>query len=357
MIKYLLYPFSVVYALITEIRNWLYHVGFFKSTRFDVPVIGVGNITVGGTGKTPHTEYLVRLLQKNYNVAVLSRGYGRKTTGFHWVKKSCTSEQVGDEPLQMKRKFGKVLFAVCESRVAGVKQILAKHPDVDLILLDDSFQHRAIDPSLKILLIDYNRLIMNDIVFPSGRMRELAYQHKRADIVIFTKCPFSLSGPDRAKLRIQLHKRPHQQIFFSCMDYGMPRKLDGKHTQTIALFSQAIMLTGIARPEPFQKYLEEHLFVVDVLKFPDHHNYTEEDVKLIEKVANKHPKTAIITTEKDAARLKSINFDPAIKERIFYVPIVVKFLAQEPGYHDINTNILNHVETYSRNSTVHSVEN
>ncbi|MFV0522864.1 MAG: tetraacyldisaccharide 4'-kinase [Mangrovibacterium sp.] len=350
MIKFLLYPFSIIYALITEIRNWLYHVGFFKSTHFDVPVICVGNITVGGTGKTPHTEYLVRLLQKDYKIAVLSRGYGRKTKGFHWVKASSTSTQVGDEPLQMKRKFKNVLFAVCESRVFGVKQILREMPDVDLVLLDDAFQHQSIVPSLKILLIDYNRPIMTDMVLPSGRMRELAYQHKRADIIIFTKCPMGLKGSDRAKLRIKLKKHAHQQIFFSCMDYGMPRKLNGKSAQTIALFSRAIMLTGIAQPESFRKYLQENLFVEDELEFPDHHNYTEKDLKHISSVIKKYPRTAIITTEKDAARLKTVNFSLALKERIFYIPIEVKFLAQESGYPDFNTNILNHVKTYSRNS-------
>ncbi|MFV0554633.1 MAG: tetraacyldisaccharide 4'-kinase [Mangrovibacterium sp.] len=349
MIRILLFPLSVIYALITEIRNWLYDVGFFQSTRFDVPVICVGNITVGGTGKTPHTEYLVRLLRKNYKVAVLSRGYGRKTKGFLWVEKSCTSQEVGDEPLQMKRKFKKVLFAVCEDRVVGVNQILAEHPDVDVVLLDDAFQHRAIAPSLKMLLIDYNRLIMDDLVFPAGRMRELSYQHKRADIVIFTKCPIGLSGSHKAKLRNRLRKHAHQQVFFSCMDYGKPRTLAGENSQTIALFSQAIMLTGIARPKPFQKYLEEHLFVQEKLIFPDHHDYTENDVAQIEEVANKYPKTAIITTEKDAARLKSLNFEPEIKKRIHYVPIVVKFLPQESGYPDFNTNIINHVTTNQKN--------
>ncbi|MFV0289483.1 MAG: tetraacyldisaccharide 4'-kinase [Mangrovibacterium sp.] len=357
MIKILLYPFSIIYALIAEIRNWLYDVGLLKTTHFDIPIICVGNITVGGTGKTPHTEYLVHLLRREYKIAVLSRGYGRTSKGFHWVEKNSNSSEVGDEPLQMKRKFKKELFAVCENRVAGVKRILAEHPDVDLILLDDAFQHRAIAPSLKVLLVDYNRQIMNDMVMPAGRMRELAYQHKRADIVVFTKCPMSLSGADKAKLRFRLKKRAHQQVFFSCMDYGKPRKLIDKSKLSISLFSQAIMLTGIARPEPFKKYLEEHLFVAKELIFPDHHNYSDDDVERISIAAEKNKKMPIITTEKDAARLASIDIPLDLKDRIYYVPIVVKFLTQESGYHDFNTNILNHVATHSRNSKIYPIEN
>ncbi len=350
MIKFLLYPLSALYALISEIRNWLYHFGLLKSTSFNVPIICVGNITVGGTGKTPHTEYLIQLLKDNYKVAVLSRGYGRKTKGFYWVETSNISAEVGDEPLQMKRKFKDINFAVCENRVLGVKQMLSEMPDIDVILLDDAFQHRAIAPSLKVLLIDYNRPIMSDTVFPAGRMRELAYQHKRADIIVFTKCPMSLSGAERAKLRMKLKKHAHQQVFFSHMNYGTPKKLDGKTTQSISLFSQTIMLTGIAQPEPFQKYLEEHLYVEEELIFPDHHNYNDNDITLISKAAGKHPKTAIITTEKDAARLETVQLDPALKERIYYVPIEVEFLCQESGYNNFDINILEHVAKNTRNS-------
>lgn len=349
MIKHLLYPFSLLYALITEIRNGLYQIGVFQSTSFDIPIISVGNITVGGTGKTPHTEYLIRLLRDDYKIAVLSRGYGRKTKGFAWVKASSSSSQVGDEPLQMKRKFKHVLFAVCENRVAGVKQIRSEHPDVNLILLDDAFQHRSINPGMKILLIDYNRLIMDDFVLPAGRLREMAYQHKRADVIIFTKCPAGLSGAERAKLRNRLQKHAHQKIFFSCMSYGNPHRLGEKGIQDITLFSEAILLTGIAQPEPFQKHLEENLYVRGELQFPDHHDYSEIDLEHIGKMARKQPKTPIITTEKDAARLLSVKLDPALKKRIFYVPIGVKFLAQESGYINFDTNILDYVTTYSKN--------
>ncbi len=340
MIKVILYPLSILYGLITEIRNKLFNIGWLKSTRFNVPVVCIGNITVGGTGKTPHTEYAIKLLEKTHNIAVLSRGYGRKTKGFYWVKQNLNAIEVGDEPLQIKTKFANIPVAVCENRVEGIKRILNENKLINLIILDDAFQHRAVNASTKILLIDYNRPLTTDYPFPAGRLREFAKQRKRADIIIYTKCPIEISEQERKNIELELKLKENQKLFFSHITYGKPINIDSKLELNINNLSSAIMLTGIAQPKALEEYLSKKIKIVDKLIFPDHHNYSKSDIKKISDNINKHKNSVIITTEKDASRLRNIEISDNIKTKIYYIPIEISFIN---GNKTFDNNLLQHV--------------
>ncbi len=323
ILRKLLLPFSLVYGGVVYIRNKFYDWGIFKSQSFDIPVICVGNITVGGTGKTPHTEYLIWLYENSCKLAVLSRGYGRKTKGFRWVNVSDTAETVGDEPLQMKQKFPHITFAVDEKRARGIAKL--QKDGYDLVILDDAFQHRAVRPTQSIVLLDYNRLPHKDFYLPTGNLRDGRYALKRTDIVLITKCPDSLS--EEEKQRIIAQNRIQTPCFFTTFKYGEIMAFNGKKTLQTLQNSNIVLVTGIANPKPLCEYLEQQGANVKHLAYTDHYHFTEKDVQKIKAEWEQLSKdTILLTTEKDKVKLQPLlETVPDLFVRSFYIPITVTF--------------------------------
>jgi tetraacyldisaccharide 4'-kinase len=334
MLKIVLYPLSWIYGLVVYIRNSLYDYKFLKSTEFEIPVISIGNITVGGTGKTPHTEYLVELLKKHVKVATLSRGYKRKTKGFRLVETSSKAWEVGDEPLQIKKKFPEVTVAVDENRVRGINQLLKDETNSpDAVLLDDAFQHRKVSPGINILLIDYNHPIDKDELLPVGRLRERKYQRRRANVIIYTKCPDEITPITRRIIMKDVNLRPYQSLYFTTMVYGNPVPVFDEPTgEEDDLKQSVIVLSGIANPQLWQRYVAGQYAVIDELIFGDHHHFKAKDLKLIEAlfVRYKEQNPVIVTTEKDAMRLRDEDSIPEfIRSQMYYIPLKIKFLDHE----------------------------
>lgn len=364
MLKVLLYPMSFFYGIAMYFRNRMYDLKILKSTEFDIPVISVGNITVGGTGKTPHIEYLVRLLKNDLKVVVLSRGYKRKTKGFREVTLGSTVGESGDEPLQIKNKFPDVGVFVDEKRVHGIEEImrLSEENQPDVILLDDAFQHRSVTPGINILLVDYNQPITEDSILPAGRLREGKTQVRRANMIIYTKCPKEVTPITRRITMKNVNLRPYQNLYFTTMEYGdltpvFPGKATPIQTKEQRLPS-ALMVTGIAQPVALQKYLSSHSDRVEAIRFPDHHSFGETDLIQIEnsfeKISVKNK--IIITTEKDATRLKEIdNLSENIQTNLFYIPIKIKFLDSEGKSFD--KKILDYVRENKSNRALHKRKN
>ena len=355
---------SFFYGIVMYFRNRMYDMKILKSTEFDIPVISVGNITVGGTGKTPHIEYLTELMKEEFRVVVLSRGYKRKTNGFREVLTNSTVDEAGDEPLQIKTKFPGVGVFVDEKRVHGIQEIIqlnaGNQPDV--ILLDDAFQHRSVSPGINILLIDYNRPITEDTLLPAGRLREGKTQMRRASIIIYTKCPREVKPITRRITMKNVNLRPYQNLYFTNMEYGsitpvFPQAAIELQTQMTTLPS-VLMLTGIARPEPLKKYLSSQTNHLEEICFPDHHSFAQDDlIKIEEAFAGISEKDKIIvTTEKDAVRLKSIeNLSDIIKACLFYIPLKIKFLDSEGKSFD--KKILDYVRENKSNRELHKRKN
>lgn len=333
MFKFLFFPISALYgALVFIRRRFLYAFGIIKRTSFEVPVICVGNLAMGGTGKTPHTEYLVRWLSQNYHIATLSRGYKRKTSGFICANSEHSVSDIGDEPMQYFCEFGsKVVVAVDEKRVHGVNQLIQNYPDLKVIVLDDSFQHLAIKAGYNIILTDYFKPYFEDYLFPMGSLREHRSAAKFADMIVVTKCPKVLSPITRDFYLSKIKPLSHQKVLFSYLTYG--EMVPITHTaeqQTDMTFSQIVLLTGIVNPYPLKEFLMERFAEIHSLEFPDHHAFIAKDIEKIKMVYNEiiTSKKAIITTQKDAMRL----LDPEIKLLvddipIYYVPLTVKFHA------------------------------
>ncbi len=364
MAKFLLYPLSWLYGIGVSIRNRMYDLNLLKSTEFDVPVISIGNITVGGTGKTPHVEYLVNLLKEKFEVATLSRGYKRKTTGFRIVKTASTAIEVGDEPLQIKNKFPNVTVAVCENRVVGAENLLNLSNEIipDVLLLDDAFQHRRIRPGINILLIDYNRQIKDDTLLPVGRLRESATQMRRANIIIFTKCPNEITPIMRRILMKDVGLMPYQELYFTTLIYEKLKPvLDGEKLTDSFYIEKGfslLVVTGIASPKLVQNYMKQFSNRMEVLEFPDHHNYTSENILSIsqkfESIDSENK--IILTTEKDAMRLKDReDLTDEFKAALYYLPIKVKFLDDEGK--SFNKKIFNYVGENKSNRELHKRKN
>ena len=349
-----LQPLSWFYGLGVRFRNTLFETGFLKSRSFSIPVISVGNITVGGTGKTPHVEYLIRLLQDHSRVAVLSRGYKRKSHGFQIANESSTARTIGDEPFQMKQKFPKVIIAVDKNRVHGIEALNQKYQDIDVILLDDAFQHRYVKPGINILLVDYHRLIIYDTLLPAGRLREPLTGKNRADMVIITKCPKDLKPMEYRVITKAMDLYPYQQIFFTTLEYGELTPLFKKEAPTVNLDKlkdhNVLLLTGIASPRQMKEDLTPVVSKLSMLSFPDHHAFSQKDIEQISSEFAKLPSPkCIITTEKDAARIIGLEgLSNEIKENIYILPVRIKFmLNQEEKF---NENIIGYVRKNSRNS-------
>ncbi len=312
------------YAVGVAFRNLLFSIGIKKSVSTSVPSIGVGNLRMGGTGKTPHTEYLIRHFS-DYNTALLSRGYGRSTKGYVLADKTSDASQIGDEPAMMARKFPKITVAVCEKRVEGVEKLMQLPNPPEIILLDDVYQHRSIKPSLMLLLTEYGDPFFRDHILPFGNLREFRSGRRRADVVIVTKCPKELSIPEQEHYRKKLKLNNKQSLLFSYIDYQKPKKLYGE--EPFENYDELLLVTGIANPKPLVKNLEEKWHVTH-LPFPDHHDYTPADCKKIVDTFHALPAKAkaIVTTEKDAIRM----MNPEVKEKlqklpVFYIPIEIKF--------------------------------
>lgn len=341
-IRYALTPLSWLYGFGVYVRNKFFDWGILKEVSFDVPVVGIGNITVGGTGKTPHVEYILECLRYKRNIAVLSRGYKRKTRGFILASAKSTPDSIGDEPLQIYEKFGgTVKVAVCESRVKGVRELLREFPKIDLIVLDDSFQHRYIKPKVNIMLMDYSRPVYADDILPLGRMRESMHAVDRADMVIVTKCPSDVSALDMRIVSKHLDLMPYQKLYFSTFDYGglIPvfpdDSTDRLLIEQLTADDTVILLTGVANPRPFVNHFRQYPFRKRVLHFPDHHDFKKKDLHEIELKFNsaKGNRRIIITTEKDAMRISHNPYFPHdLKPYIFYIPIGVRMLESNFGY-------------------------
>lgn len=332
----LLTPLSWLYGAVTGIRNWLFDTKFFREEEFEIPIIGVGNITVGGTGKTPHVEYIVSRLAADYNVAVLSRGYKRKTKGFVLANSKSTPEILGDESFQVYQKFGmKAHVAVCENRRKGIIELTKLFPDLQLIVLDDSFQHRWVKPKVSVLLTEYVRPFYKDKLFPLGRLRESMRQKNRADMVVVTKCPDDLMPINFRIVSKDLDLMKYQKLFFSRYEYGALKPVftdDAPYQVNLNMLGPedgVLLLTGIAHPRYFVRYFRNYPFKVKVDHFPDHHDFKRADIDAISEKFKSLPgvRKIIITTEKDAVRLAFNPYFPqSLKPFTFYLPVTVKMI-------------------------------
>lgn len=330
LVKIILFPIACLYGLLAGIRNRLFDWKIIPSKAFPVPVIAIGNLSAGGTGKTPHTEYLASLLQSQYKVAILSRGYRRKTKGFLLADGSRGPAEIGDEPMQYLRKFPGITLAVDEKRRRGIEKILALKPDTQVILLDDAFQHRHVKPGKAILLTDYHHLYVDDYLLPTGLLRESARNARRADWIIVTKTPKIFSPITRRQLVKKLKPRPRQKIFYSYISYEQPVPLNICRQKTTAgpRHNYIVMFAGVANSYPFQEYLKSICNELIVIDFKDHHEYTERDLgKIIREYDSIISKDKIIfTTEKDAMRIDKKEFEPLLENLpVYYVPIRIRF--------------------------------
>ncbi len=306
LIRILLAPISLLYGIGMSLRDFFYRKRLLLSFKFDVPVISVGNLSVGGAGKTPHIEYLIRLLKPYLNVATLSRGYRRKTVGYRIVEVGNQVEEVGDEPLMFKRKFPDVFVTVNEQRALGISQIIQHRPDTQVILLDDAFQHRAVQPGLNILLTEYNHPFTRDYLLPSGRLREWRSSYQRADIIVVSKCPEDLTEEEKNEMTLEINPFPHQQLYFSSYRYLQPYYiLNPRYRIDLQEDINVLMVCAIAGTEYLQDYLESKVGKVRVKAFADHHLFEETDLEEIWKMFETMTgaKKLIVTTEKDAMRL------------------------------------------------------
>ncbi len=327
--KIILYPFSLLYMLGISIRNFLYDANVIKSTQFTIPIINVGNLAVGGAGKTPHVEYLIRLLRPYLEVGVLSRGYKRKTKGFRFVIPNESAELSGDEPKQYAMKFRDTVVAVSESRNTGIPQMLKSYPNIETIILDDAYQHRSVTPYLNILLTAYQKVYTRDLLLPAGRLREYASASERADRIIVTKCPPEMSSTDRARMIKLLDPEDHQTVYFTYYKYYQPYYMyNGGMRLELTPDKEVILMSAIANTEYLESYLSERCTVLDTIKYEDHHFFTERDIETIIRIyqEEENKNIILITTEKDATRLHVHN-EVLIKKRIpiFILPIEVAF--------------------------------
>ena len=337
----------------------MFDCGMLPSEKFDVPVISVGNITVGGSGKTPHTEYLVRLLRDKYQVAILSRGYKRKSKGFQLASDETTMETIGDEPFQMKRKYPEAHVAVDKDRRNGIRNLLNKtvNPPVGVVILDDAYQHRYVSPDVNVLLMDYHRLICFDKLLPAGRLREPAANKRRADIVVVTKCPQTITPMEQRGIERSLALFPWQRLYFTYFKYGSLYPLFDKTKENLPLDSlrggnkKALLLTGIASPEQLEYDINKYVDF-ESMHFGDHHSFTSEDLRKIEGAFNDlHGNDKmIITTEKDAARLVDCDINEDVAKHIYVLPIEVEFMNGKAD--DFNKTIMDYVRKNSRNCSV-----
>lgn len=319
--KIVLFPFAVLYDGITRAKNSLYNKGILPSTQFNLPVIVIGNITVGGTGKTPHTEFITQHLSKNGKTAVLSRGYGRKTKGFVLAKTNSTANEIGDEPLQISKSCPNTQVAVCEQRVEGITKLLDQFT-LDYIVLDDAFQHRKLKGSYYILLTTYARPYFNDFVLPAGRLRETGQNKNRADLIVVTKCPSELSNNEREAFISKIQPTASQKVYFTSIAYGQPISLNSNFEWQTP--KKAVLVTGIVDPSPLKQHIKSLGANVTLMAFADHYMYTEKDIQHI--ASSVGSDGILVTTSKDAVKLKPLLEKNNINLPAFELPITINVL-------------------------------
>ena len=336
ILSLILFPFSILYYLVTRFRNHLYDIGYKKSFEFEVNTINVGNLSVGGTGKTPMIEYLIELLVGEYKLATLSRGYGRKTKGFKLADQGDDASTLGDEPFQFYKKYGKVVsVAVGEERAMAIPQILHEVEETDVILLDDAYQHRMVKPNFNILLSNYQRPFYTDWILPSGRLREPRNGAKRAQAVVITKCPRGISNDEMQAVRNRVSKYSASStpVFFTRIAYGEPKSFFAD--SDFAFSKNVILLTGIANPGIMKDYVEKEYNLVKHWSFSDHHRFTKEDIqKVLQSVkAVREGNACVLTTEKDMMRLLNKSHADLIKDQpLFYLPIRTEFIDNKEAF-------------------------
>ncbi|MHB1276899.1 MAG: tetraacyldisaccharide 4'-kinase [Bacteroidia bacterium] len=333
-----LFPLMPFYMLAVWFRNRLFDAGILRSTRFDIPTLIIGNLNAGGSGKTPHTEYLLRLL-RDRSCAVISRGYGRKTTGFEWVTETGNADQFGDEPLQIKKKFPHIPVAVCEDRVLAVPELLGEYPDTDLILFDDAYQHRYLNGKVRVLLTAWPDLFMDDFLLPAGNLREAKKEAGRADFILISKCPAGLNESDKAAIRSRVKKYSPAPVFFTRYEAAAPVFVNPGHPSEFpeecwkeqALFVFSAIADGSKWSDPCLKRFKEK---AGELCYPDHHRYTNRDITLLLKKWQAAGKPMVITTEKDWMRL--MEFRSLLQEvPLFYFPIEVRVPDEEKEFESL----------------------
>ena len=342
--KIVLYPFSIIYGIITSFRNFLYDHGYKASAHFPVKTICVGNLSVGGTGKTPFVEYLVEKLNKEFSIFTLSRGYGRKSKGFKIANDSSSVDDLGDESYQYYTKFKNLInVSVGESRVNAIQKILKFKPKLDLIILDDAFQHRALKCDFNILLTDYNNIFYKDLLLPAGRLREKKTGVKRAEVVIVSKCPANIEENTIKSISSKIKKITKRPIdvFFTTIRYGEPINLLDNYFN---VFSNNIFLvTGIAKPKYLEEFIIEKYNLIGKLDFSDHHNYTKADIVKIKNsfIACNNPSKCIITTEKDMVKFQNADFKKILHDiPVFYIPITAQFLKNQARFDELILNLM-----------------
>lgn len=348
-----LLPLSWLYGFGVGLRNLLFDLGIRRSYSFRTPIVSVGNITVGGTGKTPHVEYLVRLLKEQFNVAVLSRGYKRKSRGFIIADSETPMREIGDEPYQMKLKFPDITVAVDKNRVHGINELTAndsKDSKVDVVLLDDAYQHRRVKPGINILLVDYHRLAIYDTLLPAGRLREPLKGKDRANIVIVTKCPKGLKPMEFRVLSKAMNLFPYQSLYFSTLEYEPLKPLFGEGNRTIASLADknVMLLTGIASPRQMLEDLSDGAKSITTMTFGDHHQFSRSDINRINKVFEQmESPRCIITTEKDAARLMGIGgLSDEVRQNMWVQPVRIKIIQDQQQ--DFDDQITDYIITNGR---------
>jgi tetraacyldisaccharide 4'-kinase len=329
-VRMLMLPFSLVYGLIIYIRNWMFDRNILRSASFNLPLICIGNLAVGGTGKSPMVEFLIGKLRNQFQMAILSRGYKRKTSGYALATAQSTALEIGDEPMQFYNKFPDVTVAVGEERVVAIPQLLHDKPDTRVIILDDAFQHRSVKAGFNILLTDYNNLFTRDWFLPTGDLRDQQRSARRANIIVVTKCSPDLSLSEKNHLISEIKPVKEQQIFFTAISYGVPYHVVTREPWTAGKTTEILLVTGIANPAPLKKYLEEKFNGYDEIAFGDHHIFTIDDLKNILKKFDQiqSPGKILLTTEKDAVRFQK--FSQQLRELPFFVmPIQPVFLFNE----------------------------
>ena len=344
-------PLSWLYGMVVHIRHKLFDLKILRSEEFDIPVVCIGNLTVGGTGKTPVAELLIERFSEHYRVGVLSRGYRRRTKGFVLSTPASPARTMGEEPRQMKLKYPSVPVAVCEKRAEGIRLLRKAHPEIELIILDDAFQHRYVEPWVNILLMDYNNPVYRDRLLPWGRLRDTRNQIHRANFVLVTKCPDDLNPLDMRIVINSLGLFPYQSLYFTRMRQGEITPLFADRVVgKVREGDPVIAMSGIANPVPLLESLRKRFDVVAELTFDDHHTYRLSDMRRLEALFAAYPDAVVLTTEKDAVKLTNRKKVPeAVQQRLYYVPIHVSFVA------DSESGFLRQLELYVRTNQKYSL--
>ncbi|HMP99679.1 MAG TPA: tetraacyldisaccharide 4'-kinase [Cyclobacteriaceae bacterium] len=342
LLRVLLWPFAKLFRIITGIRNYLYNIGYSRVVEFEVGLIGIGNLIAGGAGKTPMVEYLIRLLKEKHAIATLSRGYGRSSKGYRLASENENAKTIGDEPYQLFKKFGSAVpVSVGEERIMAVPYLLQEHPEIKIILLDDAYQHRQIKADFQILMTEYGRPFFKDQLLPLGRLRESAYEAKRADVIVVSKCPdiFTIHEELFYTKEIRKYAGDEKPVFFSSLVYDAPVQFKGEAKE---LGKDIVLLTGIANPEPFKSYLEQNNFTIHKhFKFPDHHRFSLKDLKSVNHFITESSTTLqLITTEKDMVRL----LEPALLQALqnvsaFCIPVKMQFIRDGSIFDNLLLNL------------------